>query len=51
LKFMAIRFEKVPNHKSQNNNSMCGAIIRSRRARLSAKTVEALLFRMENNAD
>jgi len=29
--------------------STCGAIIRSRRTRLSTKTMEALLFKMENN--
>lgn len=29
--------------------SVCGAIIRARRARLGAKTVEALLFHMERN--
>jgi len=29
--------------------STCGAIIRARRARLTATTVEALLFKMENN--
>jgi len=27
--------------------STCGALIRARRARLTAKTVESLLFRME----
>ena len=30
--------------------STCGAIIRATRARLTAKTVEELLFKMENNA-
>jgi len=31
--------------------STCGAIIRARRARLTATTVDALLFKMENNTD
>ena len=31
--------------------SRCGAITRARRVRLTAKTVEALLFKMENNTD
>jgi len=31
--------------------STCGVIIRATRARLMAKTVEALLFKMENNTD
>ena len=43
LKFTAIRFEKVPNRKIIILEVL-------RRARLSAKTVEALLFRLEHNA-
>ena len=43
--------EILKNEKEWIMFSVCGAIIRARRARLSANTVEALLFHMERCYD
>jgi len=48
-----VRFLSIPASSASVERlfSTCGAIIRARRASLSARTVEALLLRMQSNAD